>query len=108
MSGVKIDKVHEGTAAYNCGIRTGDKVLEVANVKVTHALEIFSVLSKHEGKGCAEVKVLRDKSFALYDDFSPLTKLCRCKRQYSLGNMMTQCSPSQQAYRVIMSSGKSV
>ena len=66
MSGVTIDKVHEGTAAYDCGIRSGDKVLEIANVKITHALQIYSVLSQQASKGYAEFKVLRDEQELLH------------------------------------------
>jgi S1-C subfamily serine protease len=65
MGGVKIDKVFEGAAAYDCGIRTGDTVLEIANVKITHPLQIYSVLSKQESNGYAEVKVLRDEKVSL-------------------------------------------
>lgn len=66
MTGVKIDKVFEGTAAYECGIRTGDTVLEVAKVKITHPLQIFSVLSKQTDTGYAEIKVLRDEQELLH------------------------------------------
>jgi S1-C subfamily serine protease len=66
MSGVKVDKVFEGTATYDCGIRTGDTVLEVANVKITHALQIYSVLSQQTSKGYAEFKVLRDEQEMLH------------------------------------------
>jgi S1-C subfamily serine protease len=60
MSGVKIDKVFEGTAAYDCGLRTGDRVLEVANVKITHPLQMHAALAKQTDSGYAEIKVLRD------------------------------------------------
>lgn len=60
MSGVKIDKVKKGSVAYNCGMRTGDVVLEVANVKITHPLEFFSVLSEQKNNSHTEIKVLRD------------------------------------------------
>ena len=66
MSGVKIDKVFEGTAAYDCGIRTGDTVLEIANVKITHALQIYSVLSQQAINGYAEFKVLRGEQEQLH------------------------------------------
>ena len=66
MSGVKIDKVFEGTAAYDCGIRTGDRVLEVANVKITHPLQIYSVLSKQINTEYAEIKVLRGEQELLH------------------------------------------
>lgn len=61
MSGVKIDQVKKGSVAYNCGMRTGDFVLEVANVKITHPLEFFSVLSEQKNNSHAEIKVLRDE-----------------------------------------------
>lgn len=66
MSGVKIDKLFEGTAAYDCGIRTGDTVLEVANVKITLLLQIYSVLSKHVNTDYAEIKVLRGEQELLH------------------------------------------
>jgi S1-C subfamily serine protease len=66
MSGVKIDKVFEGTAAYDCGIRTGDTVLEISNVKITHPLQIYSVLSKQTDTDYAEIKVLRDEQELLH------------------------------------------
>jgi S1-C subfamily serine protease len=66
MSGVKIDKVSEGTAAYDCGLRTGDRVLEVANVKITHALQIYSVLSQQASNDYVEFKVLRDEQELLH------------------------------------------
>jgi len=66
MSGVKIDKVFEGTAAYDCGIRAGDTVLEIANVKITHALQIYSVLSQQASNDYVEFKVLRDEQELLH------------------------------------------
>ena len=66
MSGVKIDKVFEGTAAYDCGLRTGDRVLEVANVKITHALQIYSVLSQQASNDYVEFKVLRNEQELLH------------------------------------------
>lgn len=66
MSGVKIDRVFEGTAAYDCGIRTGDTVLEVAKVKITHPLQMFHELSKQKHNGHAELKVLRDEQELLH------------------------------------------
>jgi S1-C subfamily serine protease len=61
MTGVKIDKVFEGTGAYDCGVRTNDVVLEVANVKITHPLQIYAVLSKQTNTDYADIKVLRDE-----------------------------------------------
>jgi len=66
MGGVKIDKVFEGTAAYDCGIRSGDTVLEVANVKITHPLQIYSMLSKQKDVGYIEMKILRDTQELLH------------------------------------------
>ena len=66
MSGVKIDKVFEGTAAYDCGIRTGDTVLEVANVKITHPLQMHAVLAKQTDAEFADIKVLRGEQELLH------------------------------------------
>mgnify|MGYP000325970738 CR=1 FL=1 len=60
MSGVKIDRVIEGSLAHQCGFRCGDVVLEVGSNAVTHPIQIFHELAKNKPNGFAEVKVMRD------------------------------------------------
>jgi S1-C subfamily serine protease len=66
MSGVKIDKVLENSAAHNCGIRSGDWVLEIGKVKITHPLQMFSEFSKQSSNEHAKVKILRNSQELLH------------------------------------------
>ena len=66
MRGVKIDKVIEGSAAYECGFRSGDVVIQVANIEVINPIQLFEQISKRSNNGLADVKVLRDDQEIIY------------------------------------------
>lgn len=57
--GVQVDAVLENSNAFFSGLRFGDVILEVANVRVKNPSHMFDEISKHEANGQVEIKFLR-------------------------------------------------